>query len=78
MRVFNYIQRFNLKLRHKFDVQHIIFDVFSRLISLNTDEIRQTNYEKKLNILFVITINLIEMNEDFRNRLMIDYLKNST
>ena len=76
IRVSDYIQRFNLKLKHKFDVQHIIFDVFSRLVNLNIDENKQINDEKKLNVLFIII--LVEMNEIFRNRFLKNYRKNST
>ena len=75
IRASDYIQRFNLKLKHKSDAQHIIFDAFSRLISLNIDENKQINDEKKLNVLFIII--LIEMNEIFRNRFLKDYRKNS-
>ena len=76
IRASDYIQRFNLKLRHKSDAQHIIFDAFSRLVSLNIDENKQINDEKKLNALFIII--LIKMNEIFRNRLLKNYRENST
>ena len=37
IKTFDYVQRFNLKIRHKFEVQHVIFDVFSRFASFNTE-----------------------------------------
>ena len=75
IRVSNYIQRFNLELRHKSDVQHIIFDAFSRLVNLNIDENKQINDEKEFDALFIII--LVEMNEVFRNRFLKNYRKNS-
>ena len=71
----NYIQRFNFDIRHKFDKQHIIFDVFFRLVSLN-DNTKKSIDKNELDALF-ITI-LIEMKIVFRNQLLKDYFKNST
>ena len=106
IRVFDYLQRFNLNIRHKFDKQHIIFNAFSRLISDNIDfALRKFIDEKKFNVLtctltksltnnefltdntflaneksfakndkFVLfIISLIEMNSDFKQRILKDY-----
>lgn len=35
IRALNYIQRFDLKLRHKLDKQHVVFDALLRLASTN-------------------------------------------
>ena len=68
----NYIQRFNLEIRHKFDKQHVVSNVLFRLFSVNVN----TSYEKivnenELNALF--TVSLMKMNQEFKNRILIDY-----
>ena len=68
IKTFDYIQRFEIELRHKSNKQHIVFDAFSRLISINID----TTFEKnELNALF--TMSLVKMKKDFRQKLIIDY-----
>ena len=67
IRISNYIQRFNLEIRHKSDKQHIIFDALSRLISDN----HESKTESELNVLF--TIFLVQMKKIFRKRLIDDY-----
>ena len=37
IKTFDYIQRFEIELRHKSCKQHIVFDVFSRSININID-----------------------------------------
>ena len=74
IRASNYIQRFNLKLRHKSNAQHIISNAFSRLFSLNKKQ-QLIDDEKKLNALFTIT--MCEMNEVFRIRLLKNYRNDS-
>ena len=69
----NYIQRFNLKIRYKFEIQHVIFDVFSRFASFSI-EIQLQNCENEFNVLFIV--NLIEMNNDSRCRILKIYQKN--
>ena len=68
----NYVQRFNLKIRHKFEIQHVIFDVFSRFANFNI-EIQLQNHENELDVLFIV--NLIEINNDFRFRILKNYQK---
>ena len=72
VRASNYIQRFNLDIRHKSNKQHIVSDVLSRLVSdnINASVIRNFD-ENELDALF--TISLIEMKKDFRNRILDDY-----
>lgn len=71
VRASDYIQRFNLEIRHKPGAQHIIPDALSRLSSLNIDEKRRQDDEGELDALFTTT--LIEMEEAFRNRLLDGY-----
>ena len=61
IRVFDYIQRFEIELRHKSNKQHIVFDVLSRLVSINIDTIFE---EDELNALFIIVF--VKMKTDFR------------
>ena len=37
IKAFDYVQRFNLKIRHKFEIQHVIFDAFSRFANFNIE-----------------------------------------
>ena len=37
IKAFDYVQRFNLKIRYKFEIQFVIFDVFSRFANFNTE-----------------------------------------
>ena len=55
IRVFDYLQRFNLNIRHKLDKQHIISDTLSRLIFNNIDSIlRKFIEEEEFNVLACI------------------------
>ena len=62
MRVFNYIQRFDLNIHHKSKKQYIILNILSRLSNLNKTN-NNDDDDKELNILYIII--LIEMNIDF-------------
>ena len=69
IRVFDYIQRFNLKFRHKLEKQHIVLNALSRLASDNVNSLLSD--EGVLDALFIIS--LVEMNEDFRKRILDEY-----
>ena len=70
VKVFDYIQRFDILIRHKFEIIHIVSDALSRLSS-STISITQ---DEKLNVLFVAF--MTEMREDFRQRLLDEYITN--
>ena len=72
IKTFDYMQRFNLKIRYKFETQHVIFDVFSRFASFNI-EIQLQNYKNEFDVFFIVI--LIEMNDDFRFRILKSYQK---
>ena len=72
VKTFDYIQRFELKIRHKFDKQHIVFDALFKLVNINIDVASVD--ESELNVLF-ITI-LVQMKKDFRRKLIADYITN--
>lgn len=69
IRIFEYIQRFELELRHKLEKQHVVSNALSRLISTNFEN--NTSTKEELNALFITT--LIEIDEDFRERIVKDY-----
>ena len=72
MRASNYIQRFNLNIRHKPEKQHVIPNTLSRLASANTNRpLGRAADEEELNALF--TASLVEMNPDFKSRIIADY-----
>ena len=65
VRVFDYFQRFNLNIRHKFDKQHIIFNALSRLIFNNINFVlRKFIDEEKLDIL-TCTLTKFLTNDEF-------------
>ena len=68
IRASDYIQRFNVELRHKPGKQHIVPDALSRLASTNTES---SPVEGKLNALF--TTALVEVEKDFRRKLVAGY-----
>ena len=70
MCVLNYIQRFNLKLRHKSEKTYIIFNALLRLISTNVI-IDVAQKDKELNVLFIIM--MIDLNEVFRKKIIENY-----
>ena len=72
VKAFDYIQRFELKIRHKFDKQHIVFDALFRLVNINID-VASTD-ESELDVLFIIT--LVQMKKDFRRKFIADYITN--
>ena len=73
IRIFDYLQRFNLNIRHKSNKQHIVLDVLSRLTSTNIIELthQQLVANDELDIFF--TTSLIEMNDEFRNKIFKNY-----
>ena len=89
MRAFDYLQYFNLNIRHKFEKQHIIFNVLFKLLldnnsqklfandELNALHIFSKSFAKKffVNMMHFIT-SLIEMNSKFKQRIVKDYKSN--
>jgi hypothetical protein len=68
IRVFEYIQRFNVIIRHKSNKQHIVLDVLSRFVSDNDEFVSNS---EKLDALFIII--LIEMNSSFKIKFIHEY-----
>ena len=74
MRTSNYIQRFNLNIRHKLEKQHVVSNALSRLATNNVlESVLQKSFtnEDELNALFIMF--LIEINVDFKQRILNNY-----
>ena len=69
VRVFDYIQRFDVELRHKSNKQHIVSNALSRLVNIN---IKNVFDEKELNVFFTTVLMKVEKN--FRRKLIVDYV----
>ena len=71
VRVSNYIQRFNLIIKHKSEKLHIVLDALSRLsLSAKSDQL-----DDELNVLFIAS--LVEIDVEFKDRIIEEYIKNS-
>ena len=84
IRVNDYIQRFDLNIRHKSNKFHLVSNVLSKLVSLNDS---QTSSEKELNVFFIFVdvdtnhsnadvyfiCSLMKMNETFEQKILDDY-----
>ena len=68
VKIFDYIQRFELNIRHKSNKQHIVSNILFKLININIDTIFDEN---ELNVLF-ITI-LIEVEKNFFKKIIENY-----
>ena len=64
IRAFDYIQRFNLDIKHKFEKQHIISNVLFKFVNDNINSSIKNIDENEFNVLF--TIFLIEINSIFK------------
>ena len=77
VRVSQYLQRFNLNIRHKSKKRNIISDTLSRLASTNEGLSQLPKHYAKLDVLYidiyVYTITLVEMSEDFKARIVEEY-----
>lgn len=76
IRVSQYLQSFELKIRHKSNKRNVISNALSRLLSANKDSL-QSHYTK-LNVLhaYVYIIILIKISNDFKTRVVEDYKSN--
>ena len=75
IRTFEYIQRFFLIIRHKSEKLHIISNVLFKLFITNNSLSSSVNNENEFDVLF--TAFMIEMNTDFKKRMIESYRKNS-
>ena len=69
VRVSDYIQRFDVELRHKSDKQHIVSNVLFRFVNINIDI---ASNEKELNVLFIVVF--VEIEKDFRRKFVANYV----
>lgn len=76
---FDYIQRFNLIIKHKFERFHLIFNALLRLSNKRMKKsLCQFKYENEneLNVLFIAA--LVDINLDFKRKLIQNYAKKPT
>lgn len=71
IRVFDYIQRFELELRYKSKKQYIVLNALSCLTSVNVKE--NALIKRELNTLFIVTF--IKIEQDFRDKVVLVYDK---
>ena len=71
VRTSNYIQRFDLKLRHKLDKAHIISDALSRLASINMNI--DAYEEDELNALLAYIFIIVDLDKVFRKKIIKNY-----
>ena len=76
VRTSDYIQRFNLMIKHKFEILHLMFDALFRLLTKTLSKNVSIINEKELDVLF--TVSITKMNDEFRQRFILKYQKNST
>jgi hypothetical protein len=74
IRVSQFLSQFRFDIRHKSDKDHIISDALSRLVSENF-KVDDDHFE--LDALYIYNITLVKMTTKFRQRLTVDYIKNS-
>ena len=72
IRASEYIQRFSLTIRHKSEKFHIVSDALSKLFIFEKSS--SNNNESEFDVLF--TAFMIEMNIDFKKRMINEYKKN--
>ena len=76
VRTSDYIQRFDLVIRHKSNKLHLVSDALFRLsIKTNTSNCHFEEFEKELDVLY--TTSLIEMSSEFKAKLIKEYSENS-
>ena len=76
IQISEYIQRFDLTIKHKSEILHVMLDALSRLstTTLSDKQIQKNVDEKKLNVLF--TISITKMNEEFKQQFIQKYQQN--
>ncbi len=82
IRVFEYIRRFNVIIKHKFGKQHIVSDALFCLASENDENVFDSKELNalvvdimNLNALFIIT--LMKMSDEFKIKIISEYFSNS-
>lgn len=70
IRIFEYLQRFNIEIYHKPGKQHIVPDTLSQLTSINSDK-KPVFIKDELDILF--TILLVQIEQVFKEKILNGY-----
>ncbi len=69
IRVFEYIQRFNVIIKHKSNKHHVVSNALSRLVNENDEFASELD---ELNAFFIIS--LVEMNFTFKTKIIHEYI----
>ena len=77
IRAFQYFQRFELNIKYKFDKRNIISNALSRLANINKYEISLNHNKLDVFYIYAYAITLVKINNDFKERILKDYLKDS-
>ena len=75
VRASNYIQRFDLLIKHKFERLHLMLDALFWLFTKTQNKIENSE-KNKLDVLF--TIFMTEINKNFKEKFILRYQQNST
>ena len=73
IRTFNYIQRFNLLIKHKSKRLHLMFDALFCLFTMQNND--NCNDENEFDVLF--TIFMTKINKNFKKNFILKYQPNS-
>ena len=74
VRAFDYIQCFNLDIKHKLEKQHVMLNVLFKFVNNNTNSLVKNIDEKEFDVLF--TIFLIEIYSIFKQRIVNKFKSN--
>ena len=72
VKISNYIQRFDFEIRHKSNKLHIVSNVLSRFVNINTKI--TSNDENEFNVLFIIVF--VKIKKKFHKCIVVEYLTN--
>ena len=73
MRASQYLQRFELDVRHKSNKRNVISDILSRLSSINEHLISSDHVKLDMLYDYVYITSLIEISENLKMRIVKDY-----
>ena len=78
VRASQFLSQFSLDVRHKSDKEHIISNALSRLTSVNKETSTNiSDYDELSKVDALYTATLVEMSNDFRQKLLKEYKDDS-
>ena len=67
--------QFNLNVQYKFDKKYIVFNAFFRFANVSTETLLDEH--SRLNIFFTYNFTFVEMSNQFYDKILKNYFKNS-